>query len=209
MSKKINSLKIKGINDYLNKNNLNYGNLNELLTNSEESASDILLSDRSNLLATYLLIYGLKEADFFQNELNYGNYKEYINDLSIILNNGLLKNKKNIKGLEEKQIIDNIVSNILNEYFFNTDNNELVFVEMIMENEEENVFVSFNKTKEIIITEMKKFNYIGNILDLFEKIIIDYIKLNQLEFLSPSELVKYEIYYTINDIEIKELLYKI
>jgi hypothetical protein len=210
MSKILSGLKIKGINDYLNKKKIIFNTYVELVESSNESITEILLSERDNLLATYLLVNGLKNATDIMKELNYTNFNEFSKDLADILSNKIAKDRFEVKKLQDKQILTSIVGNIISNYILNDDNSDKIYSILIVEEEEEVRFLSFNKLKPIIIEQMTKFNFFEDIHLIIENVIIEFRKIDALEFIDREAIEKYEIYYKLKeDIEIKEILYKL
>lgn len=205
-----NVLKIKGINSYLNKNKMLFNTYEDLLNNSIESFSELSLGERKKMLATYLLTFGLSNSIQLMKELNYLNFNEYSKDLINVLQESMSDNLNITIANNNEQLLNLIVSHIINNYILDDEAKTEIFEFLAIEDEEESRFLSFNKLKPIIIEQMTKFNFFEDIHLIIENVIIEFRKIDALEFIDREAIEKYEIYYKLKeDIEIKEILYKL
>lgn len=203
-------LKIKGMNHYLNKNKMLFNTYEDLINNSIESFSELSLGERKKLLATYLLTFGLSNSLKLMEELNYLNFNEYSKDLVNILQESMSNDLNQTIANNNEQLLSLIVSHIINNYILDDEAKTEIFEFLTIEDGEESRFLSFNKLKPIIIEQMTKFNFFEDIHLIIENVIIEFRKIDALEFIDREAIEKYEIYYKLKeDIEIKEILYKL
>ena len=204
----LSGLKIKGINDYLNNQKILFNTYSDLLNKSKDAHIGITLEERKNLLATYLMTLGLYYSKDIMSNLNYTDFKSFSKNLTDIVVKDVMKKSEASNKKEKKEILNEITGFILKHYFTDSQKDE-VFVTFIIENEEETEFLSFNKIKPIILELMETFKFFEDIHYIIDYIIIEYKKSTVLEFINREEIVKYEIYYRVNNEEVKEILYKV
>lgn len=209
MDKIIDGLKIKSINEYLNKKKIMFNTYSDLIDNTIPSVTEISIKERKSLLATYLIMFALKNDKEIMDNINYTNFSEYSRDLSEILNPSLSTNKYDTKKMQEEQILNKISEEIISEYLLKDENKEKIIQQMYFEDEEESIFLSYLKLKPILLSKMKEYNYIEDIQYIIDIIIIEYKKIESLEFIAREEIERYEIFYEDSGIDIKEILYKI
>ena len=204
----LSGLKIKGVNHYLNNQKILFNTYSDLLNKSEEAHIGITLDERKNLLATYLMVLGLFYSKELMENLNFTDFKSFSKNLTDIVVKDVMKQTEASNKKEKKEILNEITGFVLKNYF--TDNKkEEIFVTFMIEEEEETEFLSFNKIKPILLDLMENFKFYEDIHYLIDYLIIEYKKSTALEFINREEIVKYEIYYRVNNEEVKEILYKV
>jgi len=204
----LDGLKIKGINNYLNNQKILFNTYSDLLDKSEITQIDITLEERKTMLATYLMTIGLYYSEDLMKNLNFTDFKSFSKNLTDILVKFIIKNKEASNKREHKEILNEITGIILKTYFTEARREE-IFLNFIIEDEEETEFLSFNKIKPILLSLMEELKFFEDIHYIIDYIIIEYKKSTVLEFINREEIEKYEIYYRTDNEEIKEILYKV